>query len=345
LVAAWLAVALAGGAVAWTGRAVEPAAGRALPPQRLRAVVWNGPRVAAAFLVFFFLPIFIVPHLDPTTFARRSDGGVMDPKVAGRLAQCAAAVLALPFQVAAWCGLLAAAGAPTPPLRPSRRRIVMAYVAAFRTWVLLTPLVYAVNFAVLVMYGLLVGKQPDEHPILQTFQEGSLPVVSVVLLVIEAVVAAPIREELVFRGTVQPWLADRPWGGDVGLVVAAVVGVAFHAPAHISIHDPASVLSAAAPLLLVLALWPLYRMIDRSSGLARWLPVRDPARRRQAARAVVGTAAVFANFHANVWPTPIPLLVLALGLGWLAYRTQSVLAPVVMHMLFNAVVFAALILK
>jgi membrane protease YdiL (CAAX protease family) len=36
-----------------------------------------------------------------------------------------------------------------------------------------------------------------------------------------------------------------------------------------------------------------------------------------------------------VWPTPVALFVLALGLGALAYRTQSLVGPVVLHGLFN----------
>jgi membrane protease YdiL (CAAX protease family) len=62
-------------------------------------------------------------------------------------------------------------------------------------------------------------------------------------------------------------------------------------------------------------------------------------------RAIVGTAALFANFHANVWPTPVALFVLALGLGWLAYRTQGVVAPTIMHILFNTVAFAEMVAK
>jgi membrane protease YdiL (CAAX protease family) len=67
--------------------------------------------------------------------------------------------------------------------------------------------------------------------------------------------------------------------------------------------------------------------------------------RHRAVRAIIGTSLLFANFHANVWPTPIPLFLLALGLGWLAFRTQGVVAPIIMHMLFNAIVFAALALQ
>ena len=55
------------------------------------------------------------------------------------------------------------------------------------------------------------------------------------------------------------------------------------------------------------------------------------------AGAVYASAALFAAVHASVWPTPIPLLGLGLGLGYLALSTRSVLVPVIVHGLFNAV--------
>jgi membrane protease YdiL (CAAX protease family) len=63
-------------------------------------------------------------------------------------------------------------------------------------------------------------------------------------------------------------------------------------------------------------------------------PVRqDP--RVNAPRAVYATAVLFAVSH--LWPTPIPLFLLGLVLGWVAHRTQSLVAPMMLHLLFNAV--------
>src|SRR5207302_1855546 len=65
-----------------------------------------------------------------------------------------------------------------------------------------------------------------------------------------------------------------------------------------------------------------------------WRFTRTGARR---ARAVYATAALFAVVHSGVWPSPVPLFVLGLGLGWLAVRTNGILVPVIVHGLFNAV--------
>jgi membrane protease YdiL (CAAX protease family) len=54
---------------------------------------------------------------------------------------------------------------------------------------------------------------------------------------------------------------------------------------------------------------------------------------------------LFAAVHSRVWPTPIALFVLGLALGWLAYRTQSLISSIVLHSLFNSVTCVLLILN
>ncbi len=66
-------------------------------------------------------------------------------------------------------------------------------------------------------------------------------------------------------------------------------------------------------------------------------PIWDRFRRRCDALAIVGSTAVFSLLHLSNWPAPIALLLLALVLGWLAVRTQSLVAPITLHVLFNAV--------
>ena len=65
-----------------------------------------------------------------------------------------------------------------------------------------------------------------------------------------------------------------------------------------------------------------------------------PERRRATLRLALLAgvlAALFAAFHAHVWPSPVPLVVLAVGLGYLYLRTRSLVGPVVVHGMFNAV--------
>jgi hypothetical protein len=51
--------------------------------------------------------------------------------------------------------------------------------------------------------------------------------------------------------------------------------------------------------------------------------------------AIILTSLIFAALHAAQWPAPIPLFLLAVGLGLVYQRTGSLLAPIVMHAVFN----------
>ena len=50
----------------------------------------------------------------------------------------------------------------------------------------------------------------------------------------------------------------------------------------------------------------------------------------------MATALLFACVH-GAWPSPVPLFFLALGLGLLAEKTDSLVGPMTAHCLFNGV--------
>jgi membrane protease YdiL (CAAX protease family) len=342
IILAWAMIAIGAAVVAVAIRLAVPNL-RPFPPQRWRLTAWTGPLVTAAFLAFYIAPSVILPYYDGHQMAVMLTGHDVDDDTAKRLAGVYAETLAVPLQIAAWAGLLVLAGRPFRP-RWSSRRFGGAYLAAVDAWLVLTPIVYVVSFAAMLAYRFGAGQRPDEHPIVQVLQHGPTTTAVVILLFVEAVIVAPLREELFFRGILQPWVASRPWGGDLMLWLAAVVGLVGHAPHGVRFTSLTDFLSDAAPCLFVVAILPVYWLVGRWD-LSKWLPIRDAVRQQQAVRAIIGTSLLFANFHANVWPTPIPLFVLSLGLGWLAVRSQGVAAPIVMHVLFNAIVFAALALQ
>ena len=204
-------------------------------------------------------------------------------------------------------------------------------------WRRLSPIVYVVNTIALVAFTWLANRPPTEHPVIEALRTGPTSAVAETLFLLEAVLAAPILEEVFFRGILQPYLAERPWGGDLAVALAALVGVYAGGAKWNNVTDLQNAIMAASPVLFVIVVLPFYALVRRGRQ-RRLLPIRNPARRAMSARAIFGTALLFANFHANVWPTPIALFVLALGLGWLACRTQSVTASIVLHILFNAIV-------
>jgi membrane protease YdiL (CAAX protease family) len=173
--------------------------------------------------------------------------------------------------------------------------------------VILAPLVLGLNYGAVWLFRDVLGGTVYEHPLAVAGQHG-LSAVEWLLLAFAVMVAAPLGEELVFRGALQRLFLELsanivPWRGGQ------------HAP-------PADSLGSAYP--------------DAEAAYRR------PANPHPAA-AVFASALLFAAVHSFAWPSPIALFVLGLGLGYLALRTQSLVGPVILHSLFNAASFVLLI--
>ena len=95
-------------------------------------------------------------------------------------------------------------------------------------------------------------------------------------------------------------------------------------------HDrQVALVNAALPALFILLMIPGYAYSEVVAW--RWLPYPN------AGRSIYATSLLFAAVHSAVWPSPIPIFVLSLGLGFVAYRTQSVVPSIACHMLFNLI--------
>jgi membrane protease YdiL (CAAX protease family) len=197
--------------------------------------------------------------------------------------------------------------------------------------VILTPLVLGLNFVVTWYFKDVLHFQVKDHPFTHAGQQG-LFAVEWGLLALAAMVVAPLREELLFRGVLQRLFAEHPWGGHVGIGLAGVIAACnIQLPsAAARSRDALALASAVAPLLFVAAMTPFYLLICRRSK------TKQPP-------AVFATALFFAAVHSSVWPSPIALLVLGLGLGYLSFWTRSLVAPIVVHSIFNGVSFALLL--
>jgi membrane protease YdiL (CAAX protease family) len=203
------------------------------------------------------------------------------------------------------------------------RRLGRNLFVGFIGSLVLIPIVFGVYYLVTVLYRSWGTTPTEEHPLTQVAQMGLTPV-EWALLVGSAVVAAPVVEELVFRGLLQPWFAKRRGGGAAALLLAFLMALAMRR-GEIAAALPRgswAVAGECLPALFVLALVPVFLLV--------WWRSRTPV-----GPAIFGTAVLFAAFHSSVWPSPVPLLLLALGLGYLAYRAQSLAAPMLIHALFN----------
>jgi len=315
------------------------------PVWRPWRVPWGGFEVVAGFLVLTaVVPEVVLAGLTGSGFYRAVYGGGFPAlaaeqappvgaaaAVAGAAAaetihsefqtaavvrQLWAGLLAVPFQL----GLLALAARLLYPnwRRPRPPAPATAVLLGVLAWVVLAPTVLVVNLGVNLLFTHF-EVTPDSH---QLTRLGGRPLLDSVVFLVQACVAAPLLEEVLFRGVVLPWVlaarkprpvADVPRHARPGLVVA--LGVVFAALTG----RPGPVVFAvvlAGGLLVTLRVW-------RS--------------KRRTAGAVYSSAALFAAVHSAVWPSPVPLFLFALGLGWLAVRTRGVLTPVLVHGLFNAV--------
>jgi membrane protease YdiL (CAAX protease family) len=197
----------------------------------------------------------------------------------------------------------------------------------------LAPLVYGVEFGLERLLRQLPGTGVQEHSFTQLARQGLSPA-EWVLLVLAAVVAAPLWEELFFRGLIQPWVIDRPAAGAVLLGLAAAMGVALrwdHLRAAAAV-GPKLVLVELIPVLTALGLVPIFL------GLRHGLRSPVPA-------AIFATSVLFGWFHVSVWPSPVALTLLSLGLGWLAWRSRSLAGPFALHAVFNGIACVVLVVE
>jgi membrane protease YdiL (CAAX protease family) len=241
---------------------------------------------------------------------------------------------ALPLQMLTVPLLFSAfSGTRLDQLGLTTRRFGRNVLAGFLGWLVVTPLVFGIFLFLRYLYSQWGEQTVEQHNLAKIAKEHLFPF-EWVMLIFSAMVSAPLLEELTFRGVLQPWLAARRWGGHLALLGALALAVEARWGALRAAWPEgiAPLAVAAAPVLFVLALLPIYLFVCWRS--------RTPL-----GPALFGTALLFACIHSTVWPTPIPLFALALGLGVLAQRSGSLVGPIVLHSLFNGISCAQLLLE
>jgi membrane protease YdiL (CAAX protease family) len=200
------------------------------------------------------------------------------------------------------------------------RRVARDLLLGAGCAVVLVPLVFGLNSLIVVFWKWFQPSAVQEHPLTQIGQLPLLPA-EWVLLVLAAVVIAPVWEELTFRGVLQPWFAVHRQGGLSATLLAVLFALAVTTDSVLAAlpQGPGATLTALAPVLLALALLPLTVLLAD----------------RPADSALLGTSVLFAWRHASVWPTPLSLLLLGLTLGVLARYTRSLVACITLHAFFN----------
>lgn len=190
---------------------------------------------------------------------------------------------------------------------------VAAISYGLRVWLAFSPLIYLV-YVIAISVSVSVGIPYDEHPIALVASRAG--VLDKVILVFAVAIAVPCLEELLFRRVVIGWLMN----AEASTVFIWVVGIGL---GWLIVNEEAR---SALIVFIVLALLLQFVAITMT-----------PAKVRREMMVIGASGFLFAVVHAGVWPTPLPLLVLGVALGWLYLRTGSVLACTITHGLFNLV--------
>jgi membrane protease YdiL (CAAX protease family) len=320
----WLGLAVAAGVpVVLLWWSLPAGQRRLLPPPRRRAVPWGFPDVYVALCAFLLYIPLVGLLLQDLPILTLLHGGQKPAREIGFLWSAA---LSLPFTVGTiLLAMRRLSGTRPYQLGLTTHRWRADLALAYLVWLGLTPAALFIHF---LATGWL-GRVP--HPF-ERLAEQPLPSIDWALILFLTVVQAPLVEELLFRGVLQPWLSRRWWGGHAAVAAALAISLPWSKLGDWP-QDGQEQLLALAPALFVLAMIPGYLLLPRLTRHVR------------EARAIYATALLFGAFHAAVWPSPIALFVLGLGLGWLAWRTQSLTGPIFVHALFNAVATTVLLLS
>ena len=199
-------------------------------------------------------------------------------------------------------------------------------------WVIITPVCSIVMMIVMLNFWETLWGRGADHP-MHTLLTHDERISTWLLVGIITCIVAPLREEILMRGIIQPYLVRNPMVSDL-IVVLAIVW------AFSMLMTPGSGPDRGlgmGPLFFVAVMAPGYYLFEKWTQ--RW--IKEPG----AARGIFVTSLIFAGLHMAAWPQPIPLFLFSLGVGFLAYRTRSLIGPVTVHVLFNLTTLVGLVLS
>lgn len=199
-------------------------------------------------------------------------------------------------------------------------------------WAVITPTCFIVLLLVSLSFWETLWGRSSDHP-MHTLLTNDPRVFTWMLVGIMTCVIAPLKEEILMRGILQPYLVRNPLVSDI-LVVMSIVW------AFTMLMTPGTGPDRGlgmGPLFFVAVAAPGYYLFEKWTQL--W--IKEPG----AARGIYATSLVFAGLHMAAWPTPIPLFLFSLGVGFLAYRTRSLIGPITVHALFNLTAMVKLVLE
>ena len=207
----------------------------------------------------------------------------------------------------------------------------------------LIPAVYLLQLIMIKIQLLLPGQHVADHPLAQLGGE-KLMGLEWVMIFCSAVIGAPLLEEQIFRGLIQPWIIAKKNGVLITICCAIFLGViqfsddwfkafslawgdrSMENDSQLQIH----ITKALAPLLFSLLVSIVIIIINKKNRVNS---------------AIGATALLFGMIHAFAWPSPVGLTLLGIGLGIAYAKTGNIVTPIFIHMGFNCLAFGMLLLQ
>ena len=230
-------------------------------------------------------------------------------------------------------------------LRRWRTQVLIGVTAVM----FLLPMVYCCQWLALKILG--PFDEQSRHPVEKMLRE-QFSGRAAILAFLTAVVLAPLFEELMFRAIFQSWLValldrfrNRVVEG-LGNAPTTVQTVALPSEPDRPLDSPET--SDGFPIHYWAEDSPdesLQPPPEADAGdFEGWEDKTVSAGHKSSSpspfsvgAAIVSTSLIFASLHAGQWPAPIPIFVLAIGLGVVYQRTGSLIATICMHAVFNGI--------
>ena len=325
---------------AWTWVILRLALGlRVLPPKTPRLVPWGAGSVLMVVVCWM-----ISSALISNTYARVIRPAPAEGVQAARKPMSPGKLMALvSIQNTATLVLIPLILVATSGARPRDLGLVApGFGTQIFRGVVAYPLMAPLVFGVMGLSVLVWGRTP--HPVEEAIAQNSSPGL-VALSVLAAILLAPAAEELIFRGVFLGWLTRLSLGGEKPKRWI---------DEELDFAGPSPIVDDRVPDDVMIAVEPevstddepwddegrMARSPSPTSVLAAPMAPEIATGRSRTLPLLLSNVAVslvFAALHGAVWPTPVPIFFLSLGLGFLYQRTGSLIPSVAMHMTFNGV--------
>lgn len=214
---------------------------------------------------------------------------------------------------------------------------------AFGSLLMLIPAVYLVQLAMVEIQSFLPGQTVTDHPLTQLAGE-NLRNLEWVMMFSSVVIGAPLLEEQVFRGLIQPWVMAKKYGFLIISCIAIFIGIIQFKDEWIETtqlvmgeRGPESILLIQSHLAKALLPFVFSLMVGVGILVISF--------RSKKAASICATALLFGMIHAFAWPSPVGLTLLGIGLGFSYQNSKNIITPILIHMGFNGFAFALLIIQ